>query len=164
MEKNKTINKKKLFFYSVIVILILVAFIVAFFEITKKSKEASIIEFKPLWFMGAVALSFIFFIGSAITGFLISLVQKFTISKRTTLYINLTEGFFAGITPFGSGAEPFQAYYYMKNGAKGEKTTSNIIINFILYSSATSVVGGFLLLFYHDILAKALKGGLLLPI
>ena len=41
--------------------------------------------------------------------------------------------FYNGITPFASGGQPFQVYYYTKVNVKTDESTSVIMINFIIH-------------------------------
>ncbi len=69
-----------------------------------------------------------------------------------SMAIGTAEYFFNGITPFSSGGQPFQAYFYMKKGVSGDNAMSILMSNFIVYQvimTVLSTVG--LILFYGDI-------------
>ncbi len=71
----------------------------------------------------------------------------------TGFLIQATEPFFNGITPFSSGSQPFQLYYYHKHKVEGNQATSIIVVNFILFqivSVLLATVG--LIIFWQDIL------------
>lgn len=53
--------------------------------------------------------------------------------------ISATEFFFNGITPFSSGGQPFQVYSMSKVGIKVSKSTSIIMINFIIYQIVINI-------------------------
>ncbi len=69
-----------------------------------------------------------------------------------TMAIGSAEYFFNGITPFSSGGQPFQAYFYMRKGVSGDNAMSILMSNFIVYQvimTVLSTVG--LFMFYGQI-------------
>ena len=69
-----------------------------------------------------------------------------------SMSIGTAEYFFNAITPFSSGGQPFQAYFYMKKGVSGDNAMSILMSNFIVYQvimTTLSTIG--LMLFYSDI-------------
>ncbi|MDY0210580.1 MAG: flippase-like domain-containing protein [Acholeplasma sp.] len=71
-----------------------------------------------------------------------------------SMAIGSAEYFFNAITPFSSGGQPFQAYFYMKKGIKGDSAVAILMSNFIVYQvvmTTLSTVG--LILFYDRVKA-----------
>ena len=69
-----------------------------------------------------------------------------------SMAIGTAEYFFNAITPFSSGGQPFQAYFYMKKGVSGDNAMSILMSNFIVYQvimTTLSTIG--LVLFYNQI-------------
>lgn len=58
---------------------------------------------------------------------------------RRDYEISATEFFFNGITPFSSGGQPFQVYSMNKVGISVAKSTSIIMINFIIYQVVINI-------------------------
>ncbi len=56
-----------------------------------------------------------------------------------SIHISNTEYLFNAITPFSSGGQPFQAYYYMKNGLSGDEAVSVLVSNFTVYQFVLTV-------------------------
>ncbi len=73
----------------------------------------------------------------------------------TGFLIQLTEPFFNGITPFSSGAQPIQFYYYHKHGMEGNKATSVLVVNMILFQIASIILTIICLIFFWDYIYSA---------
>lgn len=78
------------------------------------------------------------------------------INKANAFLISSTENFFNGITPFGSGAQPFQVYYMVKEGVKPNRATSVIMVNFIIYQVIITILATFSIIFYYNEIYLAL--------
>lgn len=66
------------------------------------------------------------------------------------LQISATEFFFNGITPFSSGGQPFQVYSMNKVGISVAKSTSIIMINFIIYQIVINIFSIFSIALYFN--------------
>lgn len=69
-----------------------------------------------------------------------------------SMAIGSAEYFFNAITPFSSGGQPFQAYFYMKKGVSGDDAMAILMSNFIIYQvimTSLSTIG--LIIYYQDI-------------
>src|SRR5690606_27942809 len=73
----------------------------------------------------------------------------------TGFLIQLTEPFFNGITPFSSGAQPVQLYYYHKHGMEGNQATSILVVNMILFQIASIILTILCLSFFWDYIYNA---------
>ena len=95
-------------------------------EIFKAIGEADI---KYILLALAFILSFILF-----TAF--SLMQLVALKKKINIFdsFNIANlaNFYNGITPFASGGQPFQVYYYTKVNVKTDESTSVLMMNFII--------------------------------
>ena len=132
--KNPKHNKKKTIGYILLVLIILAVILTLTFQLGDINEIIHTFkQLDGLKFLGAIGVTFIYLIFTALTGFFIVVFQKVNISKKASFYINSTEYFFNGITPTQSGSQPFQAYYYMKEGASADDTTTVLIVNFIIY-------------------------------
>lgn len=132
--KNPKHNKKKTIGYILLVLIILAVILTLTFQLGDINEIIHTFkQLDGLKFLGAIGVTFIYLIFTALTGFFIVVFQKVNISKKASFYINSTEYFFNGITPTQSGSQPIQAYYYMKEGASADDTTTVLIVNFIIY-------------------------------
>lgn len=70
----------------------------------------------------------------------------------TGFLIQAVEPFFNGITPFSSGAQPFQLYYYHKHKVEGNQATSILVVNFILFQIVSVLLTTLgLIIFWQEI-------------
>lgn len=77
------------------------------------------------------------------------------ISYKDGMHIANTEYLFNAITPFASGGQPIQAYFFMKKGLSGDQTMSVVTSNFIIYqvvSTLLATVG--IIIYFSDIQAS----------
>lgn len=58
--------------------------------------------------------------------------------------------FYNGITPFASGGQPFQVYYYTKVNVKTDESTSVIMMNFIIHQFVSCVFSIIAIILYFD--------------
>lgn len=72
--------------------------------------------------------------------------------------IAATEFFFNGITPFSSGGQPFQVYSMSKVGIGVAKSTSIIMINFIIYQLVINLFSILSIVFYFNRIASTISG------
>ncbi|MDF2699471.1 MAG: hypothetical protein K0Q49_1027 [Haloplasmataceae bacterium] len=91
-------------------------------------------------------------------------LHLFTINKvkgvafHDTLKVNLATQFFSGITPFASGGQPFQVFYLNTRGIKTKDSTSIVMMNFIVYNVAFSIVGLTFLIWKYTYFNELLRG------
>ena len=76
--------------------------------------------------------------------------RKYKNIKRSTLfYVAGSEFFFNAITPFSSGAQPFQAYALKQKGVKFSDSTSILLLNFLAYQIVMNLISVFAVVFYY---------------
>lgn len=157
MNKTKKISKKKIIVQLIVVLIILASVMSLVFSLAdyKDIKETfSNLKYGTyLLTLGIVVLSLFF---SALSSYLIIKSQKTKVPNRFSFYLNNSEAFFNGITPFGSGSQPFQAYYYMKYGADGEDTTSSLLLNLIVYQFVSLVISTISIFIFYELLKARL--------
>src|SRR5690554_869830 len=105
------------------------------------------------YFSVAVLFSLVsFFIMSFSSQTVLTALTK-KVPYYTGFLIQVVEPFFNGITPFSSGAQPFQLYYYHKHQVEANQSTSVLVVNFILFqiiSVLLATIG--ILIFFNDII------------
>lgn len=76
------------------------------------------------------------------------------VSTFDSFNISMSVHFYNGITPFSSGGQPFQIYYYSKRGLSIENSSSIIIMNLIIYQVVILFISIPAILFFWSELAS----------
>ena len=83
-----------------------------------------------------------------------SLMQLVALKKKIRIFdsFNIANlaNFYNGITPFATGGQPFQVYYYTKVNVKTDESTSVLMMNFIIHQFVLSVFGIVAIILYYD--------------
>ena len=142
-------KKNRIWLNLIVVGLILVVMLVIILvnndagEIFKAIKQA---DAKYLLIALAFILVFILF-----TAF--SLMQLVRLKKKINVFdsFNIANlaNFYNGITPFASGGQPFQVYYYTKVNVKTDESTSVLMMNFIIHQFVSVVLSIIALCLYY---------------
>src|SRR5690554_1078867 len=138
MENNQTKTNKKIWINGVIVFVILLTLFTIVGNLNDFNEIFSIVKTMDtslIWI--ALALSFFSFIFLAISNHIVLRALNKEISLTDGFLIQSIETFFNGITPFSSGAQPFQLYYYHKMGVPSNEATSVLAVNFIIFQSTS---------------------------
>ncbi|WP_162163993.1 lysylphosphatidylglycerol synthase transmembrane domain-containing protein [Acholeplasma hippikon] len=104
------------------------------------------------YYLGALGLSLVGLVLITLSNLIVQRAINKDLPMKTGFFIQSVEPFFNGITPFSSGAQPFQVYFYRKHHLKPEQATSIVLVVSILYQIACvalSLVG--LILFFNQI-------------
>lgn len=148
MEKKKNRIWLNLIVVGLILVIMLVIILVNndAGEIFKAMKNA---EVKYILIALAFILSFILF-----TAF--SLMQLVALKKKINLFdsFNIANlaNFYNGITPFASGGQPFQVYYYTKVNVKTDESTSVLMMNFIIHQFVSVILSIVAICLYYNYL------------
>ncbi len=133
---EQTPKKKGLWKNGLLVLLILVA-IVSIISSIGNPKEIfnKIVESNKLYLSAAIILAVIYTLIMSLSNQIVlrSLDEK--LPYLDGMLIFETEYFFNAITPFSSGAQPFQAYMFIKKEVDAKNVTSILVVNFILYQT-----------------------------
>ena len=143
-------KKSKVWLNLLIVGLILIIMLVIIFinndakDIFEALRQA---DYKYILIALAFIISFILF-----TAF--SLMQLVALKKKIRVFdsFNIANlaNFYNGITPFATGGQPFQVYYYTKVNVKTDESTSVLMMNFIIHQFVLSVFGIVAIIMYYD--------------
>src|SRR5690554_966319 len=154
MENNQTKTKKRIWINGVIVFVILLTLFTIVGSLNDFNEIFSIVKTMDtglIWI--ALALSFFSFIFLAISNHIVLRALNKEISLTDGFLIQSIETFFNGITPFSSGAQPFQLYYYHKMGVPSNEATSVLAVNFIIFQSTSVFLTTFgLIIYFQEIL------------
>lgn len=145
--------------YVPFMILFLVLAGISIWGLVATSKEYSVLSLaqqlsqtKKGWIVAALASmpGFIIFEGMAISCLIKGLCGKETY-HRGSLYA-AADIYFSAITPSASGGQPASAFFMMRDGISGAKTTVILLVNLIMYCYALLLCGGVAFLFEADML------------
>jgi len=146
-------KQKKIWLNIILVIVILLTMITIVSSMNDMQAVLSLMGTLDIpFFLLALLLGLISFILMSLSSqFVLTALNK-DLPFSIGFLIQATEPFFNGITPFSSGAQPFQLYYYHKHKVDPNHATSVIVVNFILFqitSVLLSTIG--LIAFWQDI-------------
>lgn len=155
----KKISKKKIILNIIIVAIILgiVLFLTLSFSDIKQIKE-TILSTNVKYGLIAIGLIILSSMFSGLSTTILIYDKNPKIGFLNAFLINNTENFFNGITPFASGSQPFQAYYYMKKGVDGDDATAVLLSNTIIYTTLLSITSTIAIIVGYNDLSKILQG------
>ena len=85
-----------------------------------------------------------------------SLMQLVALKKKIRVIdsFNIANlaNFYNGITPFASGGQPFQVYYYTKVNVKTDESTSVLMMNFIIHQFVSVILSVIAIILYYNYL------------
>lgn len=144
MNKNKD-NKKKVVL-NIAILLIIVA-IVLYFSLKDNFNEImkEISKLNPLFLILGIilVLAYRFFSGLALHKLTKTNTQENKLPPMNAFKLSLATMFFNGITPFATGGQPMQLYYFKKEGVNLTQSSNIILQNSILYQIALIMMGTF---------------------
>lgn len=133
-------QRNKLLGNIIFLIVVLVAFFIILFSLHDFKDVYEIItsvKIKYVVYLFLIAVLHLVLVGLAIA--IITTAIDSNVTFIASFNIASTEHLFNGITPFASGGQPIQGYYYMKYGIDADKTMSILVSNFIVYQSTAAV-------------------------
>ena len=153
-EQNTTKSSKKLWLNGLIVLVILLTLITIVGSLNDFNEILDIVSTMHsgyLWL--AIGASLLSFLCLSISNHIVLRALNKDISLVDGFLIQSIESFFNGITPFSSGAQPFQLYYYHKMGVPSNEATSVLAVNFIIFQMSSvflTTLG--IIIYFQDIL------------
>lgn len=144
MNKNKD-NKKKVVL-NIAILLIIVA-IVLYFSLKDNFNEImkEISKLNPLFLILGIilVLAYRLFSGLALHTLTKTNTKENKLPPMNAFKLSLATMFFNGITPFATGGQPMQLYYFKKEGVNLTQSSNIILQNSILYQIALIMMGTF---------------------
>lgn len=157
METNKDNKQQKIWLNIVMVIIILFTLITVVGSISDFNQIFDTLKnVNSGYLMIALSLSLLSFLSMSLSSHIVLRALNKKLSLGTGFLIQTVEPFFNGITPFSSGAQPFQIYYYHKHGVDVDESTSVLIVNFILYQMVSVLLSTIGLIIYFDQIIQSL--------
>lgn len=143
MNNNK--NTKKVILN--IIILLIIVSAVLYFSLKDNFDEImqEISALNPMFLVIGIilVLSYRFFSGMSLYTLTRCNTQNNDLSIYNAFKLSLATMFFNGITPFATGGQPMQLYYFKKEGIPLTKATNIILQNSIVYQIALIILGTF---------------------
>lgn len=151
--KSPRQNKKKIIGNFIFFLVMVIVVLIVIFSLNDIQKVLEVLKTSNLWFIllaALIAMVHMFSTNFALHFITTGLGSKLKFSK--SINIANSEYLFNAITPFSSGGQPVQAYFYMQNGLTGDEAVSTLTSNFVIYQvvlTIFSTVG--LIIFYKDV-------------
>lgn len=143
MNKNK--NTKKVILN--IAILLIIVIIVLYFALKDNFNEImqEIAKLNPFFLIIGIilVLAYRFFSGLALHTLTKTNTKENKLPVINSFKLSLATMFFNGITPFATGGQPMQLYYFKKEGIALTQSSNIILQNSILYQVALIMMGTF---------------------
>lgn len=95
---------------------------------------------KPLYLLYAFLVLALYFALWPISLFVFTKSRKLKIKFLDVFLIGSTEHFFNGVTPFATGGQPFQAYFFKKKGINYSDSTGILLLNYIIYQAVITIM------------------------
>ncbi len=132
----KNLGKNILFLIIITLFILYFALKDNFYDIIKE-----ILSLNIFWFILALVLLLCFYILKTIS--LKVLIDNFdkSFKFRNVFKVTMVTQFFNAITPFATGGQPFQIYYFNKKGIGISKSTNIVVQHFIIYQIALVTLG-----------------------
>jgi|SRR5690606_5713787 len=156
MDQNNQ-SQKKIWINIVVVIIIMLSIITIIGSLNDfETLLHTISNIKIHYFIIALIIALISFLLMSLSSFIVLRAINKKLSFGTGFLIQTVEPFFNGITPFSSGAQPFQIYYYHKHHVEVEESTSVLAVNFILYQIVTVILSTLGITLFWDKIYQAM--------
>lgn len=95
---------------------------------------------KPIYLLYAFLVLLLYFALWPVSLFVFTKSRKLKIRFIDVFLIGSTEHFFNGVTPFATGGQPFQAYFFKKKGVNYSDSTGMLLLNYIIYQAVITVM------------------------
>lgn len=155
MENTKQTSQKKIWLNITVVLVILLLLMTIVGSLNDFEQILVTIGQVNIGFLVlALLMAFTSFLLMSLSTNIVLRALNKNISYGTGFLIQTVEPFFNGITPFSTGAQPFQVYYYHKFNVPANEATSVLVVNFILFQLVTVLLSslGFII-FFNQILS-----------
>lgn len=150
-------NKRKLIGNILFSIVVIVVLFVVIFSLNDINEILAVIgKANPLFFALGILMMVLHVFLTSLTYYIVQSGLESRLRFIDTIATGSIEYLFNAITPFSSGSQPMQAYYFNKFGASVDESASITISNFMVYQvtlTLFSTVG--LILFFNRIYAAA---------
>ena len=151
-------EKKKLLTNIIFFLVVIIVLAIVVISINLISKMKKLILNANLWFiLFAVLLMLIHVCLTNLSMYIIQNKLRNSVNFFTSITISNTEYLFNAITPFSSGGQPFQAYYYIKNGLSGDEAASILVANFTIYQFVLTLFSTTGLIIYYNRISQAIQ-------
>lgn len=144
-------NKRKIIGNVIFFLIVLVVLLVLLFRLNDIDEIwAVILSANPLFLIIAILMMFVHVFLTSITYFIVQSGLESRLKFSDTIAVGSMEYLFNAITPFSSGSQPMQAYYFNKLGASGDESASITISNFMVYQVVLTIFSTVGLILYFN--------------
>lgn len=143
-------NKRKLIGNILFFVVVLVVLFTVIFSLNDINDILSVISSaNPLFLILAILLMFLHVFLTSITFYIVQSGLESRLKFSHTMAVGSLEYLFNAITPFSSGSQPMQAYYFNKLGAEPDESASITISNFMVYQVILTLFSTVGLILFH---------------
>lgn len=133
-------NKRKLIGNVIFGLVVTIVLLVIIFSLNDINEIFKVIKGANIWFiLLGVLLMLIHTFLTSITFVIVKTGLPTNLKFTDTLMIGKMEYLFNAITPFSSGSQPMQVYYFNKLGASGDEAASISLSNFLVYQVTLTI-------------------------
>lgn len=148
-------------------LVLLLGFLVYFFILFKNDASEIMSRIKDINIYYLLLVLGLFIIYTSLESWVLHLFIVYKLkgfNYNDSFRLNLSTQFFNAITPFSSGGQPFQIFYFKTRGVKVKDSTSIVLMNFITFTIAFDIVGIVSLIFKYQYFNQISGHGYLLLI
>lgn len=144
----------------IVVALILVALIVVILSTTDYKEVFKAIGNVKIGPMILALLMVVMYMGLLALSLHLIVRKKSDVKLKVMDSINIanSQHFYNGITPFQAGGQPLQFYYYNSKGMSKHRAASILVMNFVLYQLALSIISVIAMILYFGYLKSNVEG------
>ena len=133
-------NKRKLIGNIIFGLVVTIVLLIIIFSLNDIDDIFNVIKGANIWFLLlAILFMLIHTFLTSVTFVIVKTGLPTELTFIDTLIVGKMEYLFNAITPFSSGSQPIQTYYFNKLGANYEEATSISLSNFIVYQVTLTI-------------------------
>lgn len=149
-------NKKKLIGNIIFGVIVTIVLLVIIFSLNDINEIVNVIKGANVWFLLLTILLMVIHVFlTSITFVIVKTGLPTELKFIDTLAIGSTEYLFNAITPFSSGSQPIQTYYFNKLGASLDESASISLSNFLVYQVTLTVFSTVGMIMYYNKIYEA---------
>ncbi len=149
-------SKKKLIGNIIFGIVVTIVLLIIVFSLNDINDIFDVIKSANIWFlMLSILLMLMHVFLTSITFVIVKTGLPTELKFIDTLAIGNMEYLFNAITPFSSGSQPIQAYYFNKLGASADEATSISLSNFLVYQVTLTIFSTVGMIMYYGKIYEA---------
>jgi len=146
-EKKKSVSYKWLMLTVILGLII----VIAFFFIGDFKENITVFKNIDLkWFALSGICLIIFWLSESLTIYTTAKISHVNLSILQAIETNMVGQFYNSVTPFASGGQPMQILRLYRLGIDVSKATAVLMSRFLIYQSAITILGVFIMITFFD--------------